>query len=421
MPIAAVPRYLPADDFSEASPGHRFSLYLRLWGIDQRTEEALWTTHDRNYRRSGQSQREREFRDENKTRALQETLKLASHDRPALRALLERQSALAAALAATGQLATFDASSVAPFVTGLGNEHPLENGFSFLNPYGLPCLPGSGIKGVLRRTAQELMPGGPFADEASGWNREALHALFGVEDGEGDPQRGALIFWDVIPELEGNSLKVEVMTPHQSDYYQKEKSPHDSGSPNPIFFLSVPPKSRFIFHVQCHRSLLARRAPVLLEEGGWQKLLQKAFEHAFAWLGFGAKTAVGYGAMAFDQAATDRRLQAMKDLEEEQRKLDEAAVRETALAQMTPLERKITEAIDGRDVSQGEDSALFNAIEAGDFNDEERPAAAQHLKELMQTKKSWKESSTKKRPDKDKPYQRTLQVIEWLKDVQTPD
>ncbi len=29
----------------------------------------------------------------------------------------------------------------------------------------------------------------------------------------------------------------------------------------------------------------------------WQTLITAAFEHAFQWLGFGAKTAVGYGAM----------------------------------------------------------------------------------------------------------------------------
>jgi CRISPR-associated protein Cmr6 len=40
-------------------------------------------------------------------------------------------------------------------------------------------------------------------------------------------------------------------------------------------------------------------APDLLAEGEthWKTLLEAAFKHAFTWLGFGAKTAVGYGAM----------------------------------------------------------------------------------------------------------------------------
>jgi CRISPR-associated protein Cmr6 len=38
-------------------------------------------------------------------------------------------------------------------------------------------------------------------------------------------------------------------------------------------------------------------APDLAEGNCWQQLLRAAFEHAFAWLGFGAKTAVGYGSM----------------------------------------------------------------------------------------------------------------------------
>jgi CRISPR-associated protein Cmr6 len=102
------------------------------------------------------------------------------------------------------------------------------------------------------------------------------------------------------------------MTPHQSHYYQRRKGepivpPHDSGQPNPIHFLTVPPGSRFTFHVQCDLPFLRRLAAPLAEDGRWQPLLQAAFEHAFAWLGFGAKTAVGYGAMTEDEQARARR------------------------------------------------------------------------------------------------------------------
>jgi CRISPR-associated protein Cmr6 len=111
--------------------------------------------------------------------------------------------------------------------------------------------------------------------------------------------------------MAGNSLLVEIMTPHQSHYYQQKAqagstTPHDSGQPNPICFLTVPPGSRFIFYVVCDekhlRHVTQRRdphAPDLLAEGEshWKTLLCAAFQHAFQWLGFGAKTAVGYGAM----------------------------------------------------------------------------------------------------------------------------
>src|SRR5438445_3538425 len=85
------------------------------------------------------------------------------------------------------------------------------------------------------------------------------------------------------------------MTPHQTHYYQGGEWPHESGQPNPIAFLTVPPGSRFTFHITCDRARLNKIAPNLGERELWKQLLERAFEHAFAWLGFGAKTAVGYG------------------------------------------------------------------------------------------------------------------------------
>lgn len=313
MAIAAVPHYL-GEDFSLASPGLRFGMYLKLWGVDSQSGKRLWTTHDLNYRPAGQEKTIRQFRDENKTSALHDALKLSVQDQSAMVALATRQAALARMLQAGGALLRLEARSVAPFATGLGNEHPLENGFAFLNPYGLPYLPGSGVKGVLRQAAHELARG-EWGD-SKGWSEETLFTLkidkkiiplspidvlFGRkgEDGDTEHVRGALTFWDVFPRIKGNSLQVDVMTPHQTHYYQGPRgaTPHESGSPNPINFLTVPSGSDFAFHVQCDRPFLARLAPGLAREDQWKPLMEAAFAHAFTWLGFGAKTAVGYGAM----------------------------------------------------------------------------------------------------------------------------
>jgi CRISPR-associated protein Cmr6 len=266
--------------------------------------------------------------------AWQKVAKMNSDDLKRGRELIRRQQACAAVCPDIFKL---DATAIAPFTTGLGNEHPLENGFAFLWPYGLPYLPGSGVKGVVRRAAQELASGQWEKDRGwRGLDRPAyvlevrsgkekrrielsvLDVLFGREPPEGDSDavRGALSFWDVIPAIQGDSLMVEVMTLHQSHYYQgkpdprsgNSTSPHDSGQPNPIVFLTVPPGSQFTFYVVCDTAHLKRLtetkidgAPDLLEvvdgRPRWQQLLAAAFEHAFEWLGFGAKTAVGYGAM----------------------------------------------------------------------------------------------------------------------------
>ncbi|MCX7896838.1 MAG: type III-B CRISPR module RAMP protein Cmr6 [Rhodocyclaceae bacterium] len=262
-----------------------------------------------------------------------------------MRALLQRQQELAS-LFSPAICWKIQAQCVAPFATGLGNEHPLENGFAFLWPYGLPYLPGSGVKGVIKRAAQELAAGmwpkhpawqgldQPLygIEVGRGANKKriglsVLDVLFGREPPPGDPNavRGALAFWDVIPQIAGDALMVEIMTPHQSHYYQDKReaksgnstSPHDSGQPNPIAFLTVPPGSGFCFHIVCDTAHLARliaqretAAPDLLapaDDGrpSWQHLVEEAFAHAFQWLGFGAKTTVGYGAMKAAGAAAE--------------------------------------------------------------------------------------------------------------------
>ena len=357
MPIAAVPAYL-GTDFSSASPGLRFGMYLPIW--TNRADQE----HEVNSRASKKSreafevqdmlqaqgmnatiatlrQRERnplpDLWDKNDfaaRHAWEKVLRLTANDKATMRALAARQSHTAQS---TPHTLTLDAIATAPFTTGLGNEHPLENGFAFLNPYGLPYLPGSGVKGVLRQAARELTSG-DWGDP-QGWDAGTIHllerrghatiqlsiidVLFGREtpDGDGDHVRGALSFWDALPQIPGDTLAVDIMTPHQSHYYQKRQdrksgdstSPHDSGAPNPISFLTLPPGTGFAFHVVCDQAHLERLAPDPAHDLRWQTLLTAAFEHAFEWLGFGAKTAVGYGAMQVNERARQQRAQAQAE------------------------------------------------------------------------------------------------------------
>lgn len=340
MSIAAVPNYLQEQNlefYLSAPPGHRFLLYFAAWGENQETGKVDWRMKDRvpkMKRRQGQlvqdgwedvtndqyactiaACRTPSYEDERPRKRRPKTDTGLKPWKPMMEALASRQ-AVAMAQIGDDALLRLDALATAPFTTGLGNEHPLENGFAFLNPYGLPYLPGSGVKGVLRQAALELASGD--WDDPKGWDEAAITNLFGRESGNGDTDhlRGALVFWDVIPQIEGDNLMVEIMTPHQGHYYQWKKdqrgnlievAPHESGQPNPISFLTVPPGSGFAFHVQCNLAHLNRLAPELARKGRWKTLLEAAFKHAFGWLGFGAKTAVGYGAMTEDTEAKRRR------------------------------------------------------------------------------------------------------------------
>ncbi|MDT8321331.1 MAG: type III-B CRISPR module RAMP protein Cmr6 [Xanthomonadales bacterium] len=285
MSIAAIPAYLKNHDHALASPALRFGLLLPVWKPDFSDTE------------------------NDNTQAWQLACPLNTADQSLMDALGARQSALRDCLLQRDCLANFDAVSTAPFATGLGNEHPLENGFAFLHPYGLPYLPGSGVKGVLRQAARELAAG--MWGETRGWTPEAITILFGAED-PSNARRGALMFHDVIPRVRASKLLVEVMTPHQQHYYQNCEAPHDSGTPVPIKFLTVPPGTGFSFLIGCNPALRKHDGLDLDSEAEWKRLLVAAFEHAFDWLGFGAKTAVGYGAMQHlseEQIESQRRQQ----------------------------------------------------------------------------------------------------------------
>ncbi len=366
MSIAAVPSYL-GKDFSNASPGLRFGMFLPLWS----EAFALLKTE--------------------KTAALKQAVKLSAHDQKAMQALAARQTHVAQACP---DLLTLDALATAPFTTGLGNEHPLENGFAFLNPYGLPYLPGSGVKGVLRQAARELASG-EWGD-AQGWSEQAILALFGNDPATEPQLRGALSFWDAIPQIRGDSLAVDVMTPHQSHYYQQKvdqkagasDSPHDSGQPNPINFLTVPPGSAFCFHAQCDVALLRRRAPHLADNLRWQAVLTAAFEHAFEWLGFGAKTAVGYGAMQVDERKSRQRDEARQAANEVARLAEMTVARQHIEAFERELRTKHEQFAAFKENPNGNFHAKARALakaahEATDWSAEEKRAAAQAIEDWL--------------------------------------
>lgn len=377
----AVPAYL-GDGFAEAPPGHRFNLYLPLWVGENWAREP-----DKPAGKDGAPAT-------GKGPTLRKVVSITPQFAAMNLRLCERQAALAGPLAARGSLLAMHAVAVAPFTTGLGNEHPLENGFSFLNPYGLPYLAGSSVKGVLRAAAFELADH-KWGDDL-GWNDDAIDKLFG-KAGENDAaadaesgvgfQRGALTFWDVIPQIEGDALHVEVMTPHQSHYYQGGASPHESGQVIPINFLTVPPRSAFAFHVQCDLPFLGSIAPELAHDGRWQQLVSAALVHAFQWLGFGAKTAVGYGAMTPDLARQAKAAEA-KAAAERVAKLEAMSEGQRSISEFSQAMTTRAEQLRG-----GKDKAntefhqraqkLAKAALEGAWSDQEKAAAADAIEEWL--------------------------------------
>jgi CRISPR-associated protein Cmr6 len=190
---------------------------------------------------------------------------------------VERRSALAKMLG--GDSHVF--SSLYRFVSGLGIEHPIENGFVWHHTLGTPFLPGSSIKGMLRAYLETWCVQRPAEEE--------LDRIFGSQTNNAAHAVGSVIFLEAIP-VAPVTLKADVMTPHYAPYYQDNDGitpPGDWHSPMPIPFLTVAENARFLF------SILPRTTSVQDKEDC--ALVLAWLVDALEKLGAGAKTAIGYG------------------------------------------------------------------------------------------------------------------------------
>jgi CRISPR-associated protein Cmr6 len=449
MTKAASPTYMDKHLVSQdIPPGHRFGLYFPIWKDD-------WKKAD-----------------QEKTAALKKATSLLNASVKLAEALRQRQQAIALQ---TDALGYFPAISTSPFMTGIGNEHPLENGFAFLNPYGLPYFPGSSVKGVLRTAAEELALG-LYVDDTKGWDMLSVWWLFGFEAGlaaisnkpyKGDPilvedakrrrekyqdwvtkgdynqegmerfinatvakkdqkryleqpqqfllnlpddlsNQGVLRFWDVYPQ--SKSLAMDILTPHHGQYFRGEHGPHDSEQPIPNVFLTVPPGGQFDFYCTCETA----RLPNALQQN-WKPLLQAAFAYAFDWLGFGAKTAVGYGQMRKDKDAeqalinqkNERQLKVEADAKQKQD--------EKRLADLPPFERDIEQLLKAnKDPDKKGYLIILDAVKKGDWQGTDKQSVLERIKSLMQQAGDWRPTTQKRDPKRDKEHQRTLEVLRHL-------
>jgi len=169
------------------------------------------------------------------------------------------------------------------FVSGLGNSHPLEAGFIWHRTLGVPYLPGSSVKGLMRAWAEDW----GAAAEAE------VKRLFGDTKDQG---AGALIVFDALP-ADVPDLELDIINSHYGDYYAEKKDsrgnlipPADYLSPVPVFFIAVAAKTPFEF-------ALAPHCPHDPEAKDDLKTGLELLCEALEKLGSGGKTAVGYGRM----------------------------------------------------------------------------------------------------------------------------
>jgi CRISPR-associated protein Cmr6 len=220
---------------------------------------------------------------------------------PALyKGILDRQAHTFRVLRQTLDGVELRLRNLSPFVTGIGQPHPLENGFAFLKPYGIPYLAGSGVKGAVRAACtlnwkEEEKVGREDCEQ------RLLH-YFGSEDKDAPPGprvkhvRGALICLDLLPEVEscGDVFRLDIVNPHYAPYYQGKDVPADWHSPIPSFFLTLRPG------IQWHLRILY--APPDPQEGRphWLAEVMPGLKAALTLEGLGAKKSWGYGLFTID-------------------------------------------------------------------------------------------------------------------------
>lgn len=202
--------------------------------------------------------------------------------------------ALAAAVEGRRALVRAMQGASKPFKTtwrlasGLGMNHVLETGFVWHRTIGVPYLPGSGIKGLVRA----------WVDPAKGWAdigqdgnaahkaREEVQGLFGTSE----RGIGSLVVFDALP-VKPPEVEMDIMNVHHKTYYRGEGAPpSDYENPDLIYFLTVAAGQEFEF------ALAPRPRPD--NDTGGEPDIERAFamlQDALAILGAGAKTAAGYG------------------------------------------------------------------------------------------------------------------------------
>ena len=203
----------------------------------------------------------------------------------------QMQDGLISAMKESGiQTFSFKVKSTSPFITGLGSGHPTETGMILDRNIGVPYIPASSIKGVLRLACAlnlaeknvEYKQKGIVPDDD-----KTLIKYFGsMEQDEKNQKRGQLMFLDSYPE-KTPTLKVDILNPHFSKYYSGEnQQPVETEAPVPVKFLAVKEGATFVF----------RCAFIPLQDETCNKEeIEAMFKTAFEKIGFGGKTSIGYG------------------------------------------------------------------------------------------------------------------------------
>ena len=253
---------------------------------------------------------------------------------------------------------------------GLTGGGMLETGCAISHSYGMPFIPGSSVKGVVRAHVSQS----PFGNA----HPEVLAELFGAaadpEQGYPEGLAGLVVFHDAWwvptnPEVP-KPFAEEIVTTHHLDYYGQERAVDASDCDSPVPNAQIAVQGHFLF--------------VLEGEPAWRDLAAAMLTHTLAERGIGAKTRTGYGLFDSEpkvpagpvcawvdetiarlcqqnKASEDDTLRG-KGLAEAWQQIDDAELKQAALADI----RSRLEAKDWWDAPQGKSARNAKKIYTGE-------------------------------------------------------
>lgn len=187
-------------------------------------------------------------------------------------------------------------------VVGLGNESVYETSMTLHHIYGIPYIPASAVKGVVRSCV--ITEG--FDNEIKAIKDAGFCDIFGcprIFEGENsyynEDRQGKVRFFDVYA-LSKPNIKVDIMNPHYSDYYMEKQvhgvplPPADYLSPVPVNFLTVE-NALFQFMLGIRKDDNKSICSGIFTGKTPLDIINISLKEALTKHGIGAKTAVGYG------------------------------------------------------------------------------------------------------------------------------
>jgi CRISPR-associated protein Cmr6 len=225
-------------------------------------------------------------------------------------------------------------------VVGLGAGHVLETSLTLHHIFGIPYIPASALKGIVRMVSfWEIVENNKNnVEDIEKYIKELQEQLYDKELSNTDKDKilehkllfgtqnfkGLLVFLDAYPEIQDNQqiFELDVMTPHYQGYYTKNQVPGDWENPNPIIFLTVKKGITFCFNVLFDKyraeeilrddefpkkakeiikewidnlSKLSVGAEEILRDDEFPKNVKNWLKDALTEFGIGAKTRLGYG------------------------------------------------------------------------------------------------------------------------------